>query len=268
MVAASGALHRHAGETRGTSGGAGAEIRPPPSPNESFVLASLLDPLNRFEERKQVNAMSGNINNKVRHELNKQVASGFRKHCAKNGGMVVNNEKKSAKEIDSDLRRRAGAEDAVTLARAALHGAVLERQKIEAETNAVFAAVRQTALIMAGNTPEILADFGLSPRKGRRSLSLEEKTAAVDKQLLTKKARHVMGRRQRLEIRAEATPAVATEPAAPPAPAPAAHPPAPEAKLPPIVVVVPPTPIAPAATPPTPIAPVTNGAAVVHGGGQ
>ncbi len=179
-----------------------------------------------------------NTNNQQRHEMNKKVAYGFRKHCAKNGGMTVNTKKRTAKEIDSDLQRRAGAEDAVTLARAALHGAVLERQKIEEETAAVFAAVRQTALIMFGNAPEILADFGLAPRKERRSLSVEEKTAAVDKQMLTKKARHVMGRRQRLEIRAEATPAVA----------------------------------APTATPPTPIAPIANGAPVAngapHGGGQ
>lgn len=158
--------------------------------------------------------MSGNISKKARHELNKKVAFGFRKHCAKNGGMVVDNKKRTAKELDSDLQRRADAEDAVTAARAALSGAILAREQAEVATQDVFNAVRQSALFMFSSSPEILADFGLAPRKQRRTLTVEEKADAVTKAKQTKVARHVMGKRQRLQIRAEATPAVAAHPAA------------------------------------------------------
>jgi hypothetical protein len=191
----------------------------------------------------QVNIMSGNDNNKVRHDKNKLVAGGFRKHMAANGGMTVDSKKKSPEEIDDDLTRRARAEDDVIAARATLRGAILKRKQIEGETKVVYEAVRQTAFVMFASSPEILADFGLAPRKAPRALTVDEKKVAAEKRVLTRKARHIMGTRQRKAIRAEASPLPASPaPTRTPAPAPVAGPPLP-----------PPPPHA--ATPPTPIVP-------------
>ena len=226
--------------------------------------------------------MTTNISNKDRHDMNQMMASGWRKHCSKSGGLIVNTQKKSGKEIDSDLQLRSNAEDKVIAARAALHGAILERERIEEETADVFNAVRQTILIQYGTVPEVLADFGLAPKKQRRSRTLAEKVDAATRAQQTKEARHVMGKRQRLAIRAEVSPPHGSATTAP-APTPVAvTTPAPVAVVaaPPVVTtapvpaVIPPTPITPPAAIPgnpitpnaasTPVAP-TNGAPAVNG---
>ena len=94
-------------------------------------------------------ATNNKINKKVAHELNQKVAVGFRKHCAKSGSVFFNNKKWSAKEVDSDLQRRSGGEDAVQAARLALHAAVLERDKIEDQTAEVFDGIRRPLRAMA-----------------------------------------------------------------------------------------------------------------------
>jgi hypothetical protein len=83
---------------------------------------------------------------KYAHELNVKVSVGCKKHCAKNGGMIINRVKLSANEISRALDRRAAVENQVTQARAALAGAVMERERVEAETQLVFDAVRSTAM--------------------------------------------------------------------------------------------------------------------------
>src|SRR5579864_7654019 len=150
--------------------------------------------------------MPGKTSNKARQDKNKLIAAGFQKHMAANGGMVVDSTKKSPEEIGTDLTQRAQAEDDVITARATLHGAVLKRKQIESDTKAVYQAVRQTALVMFASSPEILSDFGLAPRKAPRALTVEEKQAAAAKRKLTRAARHIMGTRQRQDIKAGATP--------------------------------------------------------------
>jgi hypothetical protein len=48
--------------------------------------------------------------------------------------------------------------------------------------------------------PTELADFGLTPRKSRSPLSVEERLNAVKQGAATRKARHTMGKRQKLRI--------------------------------------------------------------------
>jgi hypothetical protein len=159
--------------------------------------------------------MSKNISHKVRHERNTKLAEGFRKHLAADGdGLIIHRKKRANREIDADLQRRIDAQDKVTAVRAMLQGAIMERERVEAETEAVYAAVRQTAFIMYGDAPAILSDFGLAPARARRALTVGEKADAAAKALRTRAARHTMGRRQRLRIRAD------TDPGATPTPSP------------------------------------------------
>jgi len=164
--------------------------------------------------------------NTARQQMNKLVAAAYKKHCAKTGGMIIDREKTSANQISAELQKRADVEDKVTAARGVLHGAILERAQVEDDTQAVFDAVRQSALIMFASAPDILAEFGLAPKKERRGLTAEEKLAAVNKAKETRAARHTVGSRQRLQIRAEVvaphgapTQAATPAPVATPAPA-------------------------------------------------
>jgi hypothetical protein len=180
-----------------------------------------------------VNIMTSRISNKVRQNAFKLLVEGFREHCMNDGGVIVNQQKKSAEEVAGDLQRRAEAEDKVSVARGALKGAILDREKVEAETAAVYHIVRQIVLAQFAGAPDILAKFGLAPPKPRKPRTVEEKLTTVQKSASTRVARHTMGPKQRLKITGDHP-----TPEGPQAPAPAPHTPA---------------------TPPTPIAPLANG---------
>jgi hypothetical protein len=78
------------------------------------------------------------------------------------------------------------------------------------------------------NSPDVLADFGLKPRKARTQLTVEQKAAADAKRKATREARNVMGSKQRLAVKGDVTGVIVTpvKAAAAPAPStsPAAHP--------------------------------------------
>jgi hypothetical protein len=52
-----------------------------------------------------------------------------------------------------------------------------------------------------GNSPEALADFGLSPRKGKKPLTAEQKAVAAAKRKATREARRTMGSVQRKAVK-------------------------------------------------------------------
>ena len=53
-----------------------------------------------------------------------------------------------------------------------------------------------------GNAPDVLVDFGLSPRKATTPLTAEQKAVASAKRKATRAARHVMGSKQRKAVTA------------------------------------------------------------------
>jgi hypothetical protein len=69
-----------------------------------------------------------------------------------------------------------------------------------------------------GDAPDILADFGLSPRKAKTPMTAEEKAVAVAKRAATRKARHTMGSQQKKGVKGKvnATLTVTPEASAPP----------------------------------------------------
>jgi hypothetical protein len=76
-----------------------------------------------------------------------------------------------------------------------------------------------------GNAPDVLADFGMPPKKARKPLTPEQKAAAKAKRQATRKARNTMGPVAKLDVvgnvvGVEVTPI--TAPKASPSPQPAA----------------------------------------------
>jgi hypothetical protein len=160
--------------------------------------------------------MNNRISKKAQHDANKRFADGYRKHCMSDPGIMLNRQHKTADDIATELERRADAGTNVATARGAWQGAILERAKVEAETEDLFEAVRHAVLFHFGNAPDVLADFGLEPRKPRREPTVAEKADAVSKAARTRIARHTMGRRQRLRITGDSLSSEGPEPPAPP----------------------------------------------------
>jgi hypothetical protein len=108
----------------------------------------------------------------------------------------------------------------VTAAHAAWRAAALEGQKSEETSRTTVSAIRQTLLIMYASSPEVLADFGLSPRRAKRALTAVETVQKTVKAKATRKARHTLGPRQKAKVKGnmsgEAATAAAPEPTASP----------------------------------------------------
>jgi hypothetical protein len=71
-----------------------------------------------------------------------------------------------------------------------------------------------------GNAPDVLADFGLKPKKARTPLTVEAKAAAAAKRAATRAKRNVLGKVQRKAVKGNVTgvvvtPIVAPQPATP-----------------------------------------------------
>jgi hypothetical protein len=102
------------------------------------------------------------------------------------------------------LQDRIDAAVHVTTARAAWQLAVKEDRQKDEETKKSVSAIRQTILLMYASKNDVLADFGLSPRRARRALSTVEKLEVSEKAKATRAARHTMGKRQKAAITGDA----------------------------------------------------------------
>jgi hypothetical protein len=56
-----------------------------------------------------------------------------------------------------------------------------------------------------GATPDVMADFGVKPRKAATPLTVDAKAAAAAKREATRAARHVMGPKQRKAVKGDVT---------------------------------------------------------------
>jgi hypothetical protein len=114
------------------------------------------------------------------------------------------------------------AAKAVAAAKVAAEAA--QTKPLRALMSAFVAYVRVTF----GNTPDVLADFGLAP-KAQAQVSPEARVIAAAKRKATRAARHTMGPKQKagvkgvvpdvITIPTTASPVVTTAPASPAAPA-------------------------------------------------
>ena len=93
--------------------------------------------------------------------------------------------------------------------RASLHAAVLAEQQLQASSAQFVSDVRQTILAMFSGQTDVLADFGLAPRK-KAVRTPEAKVAANAKAKATRTARGTKGKKQLAAISGDVTGIVVT----------------------------------------------------------
>jgi hypothetical protein len=103
-----------------------------------------------------------------------------------------------------DLRNEVEAAKAVLAAK--LHAEEAHAPALCADMDAFEAFVRAAF----GNSPDVLADFGLAPRKPPTPLTTEQQAVAVAKRKATREARGTVGKRARLRIKGDVVDVVAT----------------------------------------------------------
>jgi hypothetical protein len=129
--------------------------------------------------------------------------------------------------FQSFVDMRTATETAQAAAKAKLIAETAQAPALRGVISAFVAYVKASF----GNSPDTLADFGLSPRKARTPMTAEQTATAVLKRNATRAARHTMGSKQKKEVKGSVQVTVTSTPLAPAqpvvvAPAPAAPAPA------------------------------------------
>ena len=132
--------------------------------------------------------------------------------------------------LQSFVDLRQAVDDAAAAHRTKVAAEAAQAPHLRGVISAFVAYVKATF----GNSPDALADFGISPRKARTPQTAEQKAAAVAKGAGTRAARHTMGAIQKKAIKGgpvtvtiTSTPVSAPTPAASSPSAPTASPAAP-----------------------------------------
>jgi hypothetical protein len=141
------------------------------------------------------------VTNRPKQQARDQkIIDGLKKHSDLFGSLIIGGRKYTnaelIAEVEDSLRVSKAAEDGMAAGRAAVQADADRRVTFEP-----FAANVQRALHVAlAGSIDLLADFGLKPRKVA-SISPEDKQRATEKALATRRARHTMGPRQKQAIK-------------------------------------------------------------------
>jgi hypothetical protein len=128
--------------------------------------------------------------------------------------------------LQSFVDLRQAVDDAAAAHRTKVAAEAAQAPHLRGVISAFVAYVKATF----GNSPDALADFGISPRKARTPQTAEQKAAAVAKGAGTRAARHTMGAIQKKAIKGgPVTVTITSTPVSAPTPAAASSPSAPTA---------------------------------------
>lgn len=148
------------------------------------------------------------------------LAAGTQTYASKLTAILVDGNAYTTAQAVSELQALVDLRSAVNAAYATYKGKLAdERAKSPALTAFVdgYASFIMTAF---SGQPEILAAFGLAPKKARQPLTAEQKTAATVKRNATRKARGIVSKKERMAKQGNVTGIIVTpvvSPAASPA---------------------------------------------------
>ena len=133
------------------------------------------------------------------------LAAGVAKRLSGWTSVLFDNSAETLAEIEDKLMGFVRDRAAVLVAKAVYEAAIAKADASQAVIVPYMG--RFTAYVRAtyGNAMEILVDFGIAPTKARTPLTAEQKVAANAKREATRKARGVMGSRQRLQVHGDVT---------------------------------------------------------------
>ena len=147
-----------------------------------------------------------------------QLVAGTKKHFSTVSSLAFGNGSFTPAQIEAFLQTlidlRTAVEQAQSVAKAKIVAEAAQAPALRSQMAAYVAYVKATF----GASPDVLADFGLKPKKARAPLTIAQLTAAAAKRAATRAARHTMGPKKKLSVKGTIT-TIVTPPTAPtPAP--------------------------------------------------
>jgi hypothetical protein len=137
--------------------------------------------------------------------LAKQLIAGVAKHLSNVSTLTIDNGTFTPAQIEASLQALIDLRTTVEEAKAATMA------KIATENTQAVPLRRQLSALVAyvrasfGDAPDVLADFGLKPKKAPTPLTIEKMAAASAKRAATRAARHTMGSKQKKAVKGTIT---------------------------------------------------------------
>ena len=161
-----------------------------------------------------------------------QLIAGTKKHFPTASSLTFGSATYTPAQVEASLQKladlRTAVDDAKTATQAKIAAEQAEAAPLRSQMTAYVAFVKASF----SRSPDVLADFGLKPRKANTPLTVEQKAAAAEKRAATRAARHTTGPAAKKKVKGTITTIVKATPSTDPqpvAPKPVATPPSPGA---------------------------------------
>jgi hypothetical protein len=147
-----------------------------------------------------------------------QLIVGTKKHFSTVSSLAFGNASFTPAQVEASLQTlidlRTAVDDARTVAKAKIVAEAAQAPSLRSQMAALVMFVKATF----GNSPDVLADFGLKPRKARTPLTIGQKATAAAKRAATRAARHTMGTNQKKAVKGTITTIIPPQPTPAPSP--------------------------------------------------
>jgi hypothetical protein len=147
-----------------------------------------------------------------------QLIAGAKKHLAGATSLTLESTSYTPAQIEDSLQALVDLRAAVDAARAAMTAKIVAERDREPALRRLMTAFVGHLRVAYGNSPDVLADFGIKPKKAAAPLTTEQQAEAVAKRKATRAARHTMGTAQKKKVKGTVTTIVAGTPSTAAAP--------------------------------------------------
>jgi hypothetical protein len=155
--------------------------------------------------------MTTKINSKAKEMARAtQLVAGMQKHLASVTSLMLKSAVYTTGQIAGALQTLVALHSAVETAKS-VEKAKLAAVRAQAPAlRSLMAALVSYVLLTFGESPDVLADFGLEPRKTRTPLTTEQQAVAIAKRTATRKARGTKGKKARMAVKGDVVDVVVT----------------------------------------------------------
>jgi hypothetical protein len=163
--------------------------------------------------------MSKGSNKNKDADLAKQLIAGIGKHLANVQSITFGSATLTPADLTQRLQTLVNLRSSVNAAKATTQANLVAEQAQSPDLTGVLTGFKAYVKASFSKSPDVLADFGLTPNKARTPLTVEAKAAAAAKRAATRTARHTMGKVQKLDVTGDVigvtvTPVTAPKPVA------------------------------------------------------
>jgi hypothetical protein len=150
--------------------------------------------------------------------LAKQLIAGVKEHYSTASSLTIGSQSYTPVQVEAFLQTLIDLRTAVDDAKSATKAKIMAEDAQAPTLRSQMAALVVIVKASFANSPDVLADFGLKPKKVRTPLTIDQMAAAAAKRAATRAARHTMGPKQKQKVSGTITTIVSPPSADAPAP--------------------------------------------------